>query len=64
MKQEELNQVLEKHAKWLNDITCGTRANLIRADLSDADLSGANLMRADLSGADLYEVDLSGAKLN
>ncbi|MEH2102847.1 MAG: pentapeptide repeat-containing protein [Nostoc sp.] len=38
--------------------------NLIRADLSHADLSGADLSHADLSGADLSHADLSGANLS
>ena len=44
-------------------------ANLSRANLSDADLSGANLSRADLSvadlsGAKLSRADISGANLS
>jgi uncharacterized protein YjbI with pentapeptide repeats len=39
-------------------------ANLSTADLSVADLSGANLMGADLRGANLGVADLSGANLN
>ena len=43
MTQEELNEILEKHRKWLNDEDGGERA-----DLSDANLRGANLRGADL----------------
>jgi hypothetical protein len=39
-------------------------ANLSMADLSVADLSGANLSGADLRGANLGVADLSGANLN
>ena len=59
MTQEELNVVLEKHKKWLNDEDGGERANL-----SDADLRGANLSDADLRGADLSGADLRGANLS
>ena len=57
MKKDELNAILEKHKKWLNDESDGERANLsgaylYRADLSGADLSGANLSGAYLSGAE------------
>lgn len=38
MTQEELQTILEKHKKWLNDVPGGERANL-----EDADLEGANL---------------------
>ena len=59
MTQEELNIILEKHQKWLNNEEGGERA-----DLRDADLNGANLRRADLRGADLRRADLRDADLN
>lgn len=43
MKTNELEKILELHAKWLNGEEGGERA-----DLSDADLSGADLRGADL----------------
>ena len=43
MNQKELNTILEKHKKWLNDETDGERANLICANLTRANLYGANL---------------------
>ena len=52
MRQETLNEILRKHALWLNHESGGERANLRDADLSGADLSGANLRDADLS----YEI--------
>lgn len=74
MDIEKLNNILEKHKKWLNDEEGGERANLINADLSDVDLHGANLRGAnlrranlrgaDLSDADLRRADLSGASLS
>ena len=77
MTAEKLAEILENHKKWLaNDGGCRANlgranlsfadlsgANLGRADLSFADLSGANLGRADLSGASLIGADLSGANL-
>lgn len=45
MTQAELNEILEKHRKWLNDEEGGEKANLGRANLR-----WANLGRADLSG--------------
>ena len=38
MTKEELALILDKHKKWLKDDPDGERANLIRADLSRADL--------------------------
>ena len=68
MNQKELNEILEKHKKWLNGDQNGERANLSNADLRRAnligtDLIGANLIGTDLSNADLSNVNLSGANL-
>ena len=69
MDKQELKNILDKHLKWLRGEYGGKRADLFRADLSGANLSGANLFRADLSGADLsganlFRADLSGADLS
>jgi len=73
MTTKELNDVLGKHKKWINDEESGKRANLRGANLRgadlwgaslrDANLVGANLNAADLTGADLRDADLRGAKL-
>ena len=68
MTKGKLAEILAAHKLWLADEPNGRRANLrnanlIGADLRDADLSGANLRYADLSGADLSGADLSGANL-
>lgn len=43
MTPEELKDILEKHALWLQNNKNGKRANLSDADLSGADLSGADI---------------------
>lgn len=63
MTQEELNMILDKHKKWLNDEEGGERANLNGTDLRGADLNGADLRGADLSGADLRKADPRKADL-
>jgi hypothetical protein len=68
IKCEELQEILVKHKKWINNETGGERVNLYGADLIGAllrraDLSGANLWGADLSAADLRGANLSGANL-
>lgn len=63
MTKEQLNEILEKHKKWLNDEPGGERANLQGANLRGADLRGANLWGADLWRANLQEADLRGANL-
>ena len=63
MTNEQLNEILESHKKWLNDETGGIRADLGGADLRGADLSHADLSYADLGDADLGDADLSYADL-
>lgn len=65
---DELKDILEKHAKWLENDEGGRRAYLDNADLRDAklnsvNLSGASLVRANLYGADLYKANLEKADL-
>ena len=64
MTQEELNVILDKYRKWLNDEEGGERANLYRANLYRANLYRANLYRADLNRANLHGANLCGADLN
>ena len=75
----DLNEILDKHSKWLRNEEGGERwscaigadlsganlrlANLRRANLRRAALSGANLSGANLSGANLSDADLRRADL-
>ena len=63
MTQSELNTIIEKHKKWLNNDPDGNWANLCGADLCNANLRGADLRGADLRNADLRGADLRGADL-
>ena len=63
MTQEELQTILEKHKKWLNDVPGGERANLASAYLKDANLKGANLEDANLEYVNLKGSNLKGANL-
>lgn len=58
MNQKELNEILERHRKWLSNEPDGQKANLRGANLEEADLRGADLGGADLRGADLRGADL------
>ena len=62
--QEQLNEIVASHGKWLRNEEGGEKAYLSCADLRGADLSGANLSGAYLSGANLSGADLSGANLD
>ena len=74
MNKDELDLILEKHKKWLNNEEDGERANLSKAnlrciklkevDLRGAVLFGADLTYADLQGANLYGADLGKAQLH
>ena len=63
MTQEELQTILEKHKKWLNDVPGGERANLRGANLIGTNLEDANLRGANLEGANLKGANLKGANL-
>ena len=64
MNKNELEEVLEKHEKWLNGYEDGEKANLSGANMSLANLSRANLSGADLNFANLSDANLSGANLS
>ena len=64
MTREELQEILDKHKKWLNNEDGGEKANLRDANLRGANLRGANLSYADLSYADLRDANLRGANLS
>lgn len=63
MTRIELEDILEKHEKWLNNEVDGKRADLCGVDLCGADLHSVDLHIANLRGANLCDVDLRGANL-
>ena len=63
MTKEELNEIIERHGKWIYGEEGGVLADLSGADLSGADLRGADLSVADLRGAYLIEANLIDADL-
>ncbi|ECX6355947.1 pentapeptide repeat-containing protein [Salmonella enterica subsp. enterica serovar Muenchen] len=64
MNSADLSKILEEHKVWITSMhESGSRANLLGANLRDADLYGANLRDADLRGADLRDANLYGANL-
>ncbi len=66
---EELKNILEAHLKWKeSEMKEGKRADLVRANLANANLQEAALAEANLEGADLrfanlQEADLRGVNL-
>lgn len=64
MNQSELNEILEKHKRWINNEEGGEPADLQGAYLRDSDLQGTDLRGADLRGASLRNADMRGADLD
>ena len=58
-----LEEILEKHEKWLKHEEDGEKAKLIKADLSYVDLRGFDLINADLRFSNLRGANLSCANL-
>ena len=58
MEQKKLDEILEKHQKWLDCDPDGEKADLRGANLRWADLRGANLQEANLRWADLRGASL------
>lgn len=48
MDKARLNEILEKHKKWLNGEKDGVRADLRHSDLSQIDLSGSDLSHSNI----------------
>jgi uncharacterized protein YjbI with pentapeptide repeats len=64
MNKEEIQHILQLHAKWLRHDDDGKPANFSDdADLSGVDFSGLNLRVANLSRVNLSGANLSGADL-
>ena len=61
--QEQLNEILKKHKKWLDNEDGGERADLTNANLTYANLTNANLTYANLTNANLTYADLTNANL-
>ena len=61
LSKEELQEILEKHKKWLTGKDGGERANFRGADLRGVNFRETDLREADLSWANLREADLRRA---
>lgn len=58
-----LEEILDKHEKWLKHEKGGEKAKLIKADLSFVDLRGVDLINVDLRFSNLRGANLSCANL-
>ena len=59
MRQEKLNEIIERHGKWTNREEDGVFADLSGADINGADLRGANLEGAALNKY-MYQIKVGG----
>jgi uncharacterized protein YjbI with pentapeptide repeats len=64
MNEKEIAEILEKHAKWLNNEPGGKKAVLRGSDLHGCNLRYSNLSNSDLHGCDLSHRDLSNSILS
>lgn len=64
MNQKELNEILEKHKKWLAGEPNGECAILRDCDLNHSELRGSKLSECDLSGSNLFDSDLCHSDLS
>lgn len=65
--QEQLNEAIRLHVRWLNGYPDGIRADFRNKDLSglkftDAILNKANFIRSDLTNCDFEESQLTHCK--
>ena len=64
MTPELLQDVLDKHSRWVRGLAGGACANLSLANLEGLDLSKVDLRWAKLGGAKLARAHLAGARLS
>jgi uncharacterized protein YjbI with pentapeptide repeats len=55
IENNEFEQIMREHKRWLQDKSTGKRADFRDIDLSEKDLSGIDLSYADLQGSNLEE---------
>src|SRR4051812_22757571 len=63
MTPELLQDVLDKHSRWVKGLAGGACANLSLSNLEGLDLSKVELRGAKLAGAKLARAHLTGARL-
>lgn len=63
MDRARLNEILEKHKKWLNFENDGVRADLSHSDLSQSDLSYSDMSHSNMRHSDMSHSDMSRSNL-
>ena len=63
MTRDKLDEILEKHIKWLREDPAGERADMSYADMSETNMSGANMRYANMRYANMSRANMSGANM-
>ena len=63
MDQKKLDEILEKHKKWLDGKPDGERAVLSYRYMSYSDLSYSNLRNCEMTGCDMSGCDMTGCDM-
>ena len=61
MTKQAIEDMLNSHAKWLNNEYGGQRANMRDMDLRGANMQGANMRGANMRGANMRGADIDYA---
>ena len=64
MKREEIDAILQRHQRHLDEKVGGQRANFSDMDVSGHRFAGANLRTAAFRGANLIDCSFAGADLS
>ena len=64
MDKEKLNEIIEKHKRWLKGENGGVRADLSHSDLSYSDMRQSDLSHSDLSHSNLLCSNLLGSNMS
>ena len=64
MDRARLNEIIEKHKKWLNNEDGGECADLSYSDLRYSNLSHSDMRHSDLRGSDMSHSDLRGSDMS
>ena len=64
ISQQELDEILVSHERFVKNMSGGELAQLRMHDLSYLEMAGKNLCRAELTGAVMSHCNLQGAKMD
>ena len=63
MTKQAIEDMLNSHAKWLNNEYDGQRANMRHANMQGADIRGVDMQDADMRRANMQGANFGGANM-